>query len=300
MTRPEDFGDEPLDPELDRLLEAERARPERAGEGPEADRLYARIIAAVGPVPGAGAPPAPTGGGGGAAGGGAAGGGAAGGGAAGGAAFAHPALVGGLALVIGMAAGAVLHATLTPPEVRVVVREVVVDAGPAAPAPEAEPRIAIAEAPIAEAPIAEAPVAEAPVDDALVEEAEPVAAEVAPAARPEIAERAAGRRPDAGAPTTLARESALLARAQSALARGAPELAISALREHDARHPEGQLREEREALWISALVAAGDHDAARERAARFRRRFPGSPLQAAIDATLRESPPGTPRDPSTP
>ncbi|UJR82768.1 hypothetical protein [Sandaracinus amylolyticus] len=264
MTGPEDFGDEPLDPEMDRLFEAERARPERAGEGPEADRLYARIIAAVGPVPGGGAPPAPTSGGGG------------GGAAGGGTALAHPALVGGIALVIGMAAGAVLHATLTPPEVRVVVREVVVDAGPAvapAPEPEAEPVVAIADEPTPE---------------------------IAPEVRPEIPERTAARRPDAGAPTTLARESALLARAQSALGRGAPELAISALREHETRHPEGQLREEREALWISALVAAGDHDAARERAARFRRRFPGSPLQAAIDATLRESPPGTPRGTSTP
>jgi outer membrane protein assembly factor BamD (BamD/ComL family) len=88
----------------------------------------------------------------------------------------------------------------------------------------------------------------------------------------------------------LARESALIARAQSALARGEPALAIAALREHETRHPRGQLAEEREALWISALVGAGDGEGARARAARFRARHPGSPLLPAVEASLEAAP----------
>jgi TolA-binding protein len=202
--------------------------------------------------------------------------------------------VGAVSLVIGLVAGALLHATLAPGEVRVIVREIVVDAG--APSAEIARRPEVPE--MARAPEAE-PIVEAPQDDRIT--ADPTRAIAPPASvrrpqspRPEPAPAIAAPEPapdDSTSPAApegdLMRESALLARAQSAVARGASEHAIAALREHAARFPEGQLREEREALWVSALVRAGDLAAAEQRARQFRERFPGSPLQPTVDAALR-------------
>jgi hypothetical protein len=60
---------------------------------------------------------------------------------------------------------------------------------------------------------------------------------------------------DAPAPVSIRDEIDLLDRARAALARGAPEAALTILREYFARHPHGQLREEAAAVSIKAMRA---------------------------------------------
>jgi hypothetical protein len=91
-------------------------------------------------------------------------------------------------------------------------------------------------------------------------------------------------------PAGLDEENAPIAAALAALARGAPAEAIAALERHARAFPRGQLEEEREALWIQALIAAGDVDQARSRADGFRRRFPGSIQDTAVAAALAKIP----------
>lgn len=74
----------------------------------------------------------------------------------------------------------------------------------------------------------------------------------------------------------LAHERALVERARTALIRGEPTRALDALREHQRRHPRGQLAEERDALRIEALRAAGRATEARGEAEQFRRAHPES------------------------
>jgi hypothetical protein len=49
----------------------------------------------------------------------------------------------------------------------------------------------------------------------------------------------------------------------------------------------GQLSEERESLWIHALVTLGRVEEALQRAGAFRERFPDSLLQPSVDASLQ-------------
>ncbi|MDB5215454.1 MAG: hypothetical protein JWO86_3381, partial [Myxococcaceae bacterium] len=86
---------------------------------------------------------------------------------------------------------------------------------------------------------------------------------------------------------TLERE--LLDVARAALARGNPDGAIASLRRHVERWPHGLLAEEREVVWIQALVAGGRRREAEERGARFRGDYPGSALTPAVDAALTVS-----------
>lgn len=84
----------------------------------------------------------------------------------------------------------------------------------------------------------------------------------------------------------LAAERSLLERARTALGRGDANGAVEALGQHAARFPRGRLGEEREALWIQALVASGRTDESRARFERFRSRHPQSLLVQALEATL--------------
>jgi hypothetical protein len=88
----------------------------------------------------------------------------------------------------------------------------------------------------------------------------------------------------------LGEQQALLDTARKALARGENQAVLKALSEHSDRYPQSDLVEEREALAIKALVAAGQYDAARERGARFEQRFPGSLLIPAVTTALRTIP----------
>jgi hypothetical protein len=84
----------------------------------------------------------------------------------------------------------------------------------------------------------------------------------------------------------LAAESALLDVARTAVARGEPDRALDAVDRHAKQFPHGLLAEEREALAIKALVLAGRGQEARDRAASFRERYPGSMFLRSIDASL--------------
>lgn len=85
----------------------------------------------------------------------------------------------------------------------------------------------------------------------------------------------------------LTRERELLDVARASLGRGNAAEAIAAAERHASKWPRGQLAEEREVIWIQALVAAGQRDEADRRAARFRSGFPSSVLTPAVDAALR-------------
>ena len=115
---------------------------------------------------------------------------------------------------------------------------------------------------------------------ALPEENPPAPAEAAATPAPRVSRRqiaaaAVGDVKPAPSAAGLTKENVPIAAALSALARGAPAEAIAALERHAHTFPAGQLEEEREALWIQALVAAGDGAGARARAERFRRRVSG-------------------------
>lgn len=150
--------------------------------------------------------------------------------------------------------------------------------------------------PVGPHPVAEPAEAEAPLPVVLpAAPTEPSAPEVREPARehrvraPVIA--AASEAPEAAPPTSPAApavetaeddvadevaEGVILLRARRALAASDPVAALVAVGEHEARFPNGRLTPEREAIAISALVAAGRPAEARPRATRFLERWPSS------------------------
>jgi hypothetical protein len=89
---------------------------------------------------------------------------------------------------------------------------------------------------------------------------------------------------------SLGEQQALLDVARKALAQGESRAVLETLSAHSRRYPNSDLVEEREALAIKALVAAGQYAAARERGARFQQRFPSSLLAPSVTAALRSIP----------
>lgn len=84
----------------------------------------------------------------------------------------------------------------------------------------------------------------------------------------------------------LAREELhLVERARAAVARGDFAAAMIPLAEHARRFRDGRLAEEREALRVTALAELGRNAEARRAIAAFERRFPRSPLLAAVRRT---------------
>jgi len=81
-------------------------------------------------------------------------------------------------------------------------------------------------------------------------------------------------------------ERRLILAARAALTQGEPALAVESLTEHRRRFAGGLLGEERELLWIQALLALGRRDAATRRADRFRRAHSGSIHLPVLDALL--------------
>jgi hypothetical protein len=79
-------------------------------------------------------------------------------------------------------------------------------------------------------------------------------------------------------------ESALLQRAQSALARD-PARALALTEQHRRSFPAGALSEEREAIAIQALRRLGREPEARARAARFETKYPNSVHRSRVRAT---------------
>ena len=103
-----------------------------------------------------------------------------------------------------------------------------------------------------------------------------------PTAHPSIATTSASGQKD----TALAAERSLLEIARSALARGDSASALDALGTHQAQFPNGQLSEEREALYVQALAMAGRTAEAKQRADRFRKTWPGSMLLPVVQAAV--------------
>ncbi len=80
-------------------------------------------------------------------------------------------------------------------------------------------------------------------------------------------------------------ERLLLETARVALRRGDREGALRLLQEHKNRFPQGQLREERDGLAVSALTLLGRTDEAAKASARFRKDYPMSLQGAAMPET---------------
>jgi hypothetical protein len=93
-----------------------------------------------------------------------------------------------------------------------------------------------------------------------------------------------------GGDDRLAAERALLEIARAALIRGQADGALAALARHEATFPRGELSEEREGLYVQALVAAHRYDDARARAARFSRKHPRSLFAPAVAEALESIP----------
>jgi outer membrane protein assembly factor BamD (BamD/ComL family) len=87
----------------------------------------------------------------------------------------------------------------------------------------------------------------------------------------------------------LAEENALLEEARQALTRSDAAHALRLLERHQHRFKKAQLVEEREALWVRALLSAGQARAARERAAHFEHAHPGSLLLPSVQQALRKA-----------
>ncbi len=84
----------------------------------------------------------------------------------------------------------------------------------------------------------------------------------------------------------LAKEQVLLDTARAALARGRADDALVAVASHATQFPQGRLVEDREAVAVQALAAAGRLDEARARAKAFRARYPRSIYLKAIERSL--------------
>jgi hypothetical protein len=111
-------------------------------------------------------------------------------------------------------------------------------------------------------------------------ETPPLPASAAPP-RPSAEASASSHRDD-----SLTAERSILDEANRALSAGRSAAAFEALERHAETFPRGRLSEEREGLWLRALIAAGRLDEARARAARFKRLYPHSMLLPALDAAL--------------
>lgn len=150
----------------------------------------------------------------------------------------------------------------------------------------------------------------------------PPAGHVAPAGKPEVAERVAPVRSVDTAPVlapelvsrgaatageavaddkrsvvVAARPSAerdldaleleMLQRARRALSNAEFSTALAEAAEHQRRFPAGRLREEREALRVKALLGLGRIGEARAAAERFRKQYPRSVLAPRIDEAIQ-------------
>lgn len=120
---------------------------------------------------------------------------------------------------------------------------------------------------------------------AAVESVPPAVVSVVPTARvaPSVAPSASAVTAVAG---DLAKEQVLLDTARAALARGRADDALAAVASHATQFPQGRLAEDREAVAVQALAAAGRLDEARARAQRFRARYPRSIYLPAIERSL--------------
>ncbi len=90
----------------------------------------------------------------------------------------------------------------------------------------------------------------------------------------------------AGRTSQLSAERILLDEARAAMTQGDSSRARERLERHRRTFSNPILEEEREALWVQALVKQGRGDEARARATVFRRRWPDSIFSSVVDGAL--------------
>lgn len=132
-----------------------------------------------------------------------------------------------------------------------------------------------------------------PRSSSLAEDPEVVAPSSLPLAPSPLARPASvAPRPTAKATAQdrLAAERALLDVARRGLATGEPVKALAAVERHEKEYAQGVLTEEREAIAVKALVAAGRGEDARARGATFRARYPRSIMLNAVQSSLKTIP----------
>jgi hypothetical protein len=253
---------DPLDPRAASLLDAERSRPE--DDAAALDRIFSRVTMTI----------AGSGDGGGGATGGGKGGASAPVAATTATATAKIAAVVVSAFVAGIGVGAVGHATLSRPS-------------PTA-SPSLAPAVASAstEPSSSSSPTPSSSPSPSPPAPAVVASASSVASNAAPAVAPPRPTTARAGDRDSG----LARERVWIEQARMAMARGAVSDALAALDGHAREFPAGRLTEEREALAVHALAAAGRSDEAAARARLFRQRWRSSVFMPIIDRASPEKP----------
>ena len=83
-------------------------------------------------------------------------------------------------------------------------------------------------------------------------------------------------------------ERSLVDAARVAYSRGDSATSLTLLEKHRGVHPNGLLSEEREALAVRVLVAAGRKTEAHERGRRFEKRYPDSVMLPAVLAALKD------------
>lgn len=132
--------------------------------------------------------------------------------------------------------------------------------------------------PIAPTLVPPEPVAPAPAARAVEQQTRPRVARVSaePPASP----------PAEPTPAVPRSEVELVSDMSRALAAGDAARALSLVEDHEKTYPNGTLVEERDALRIDALLAAGRTRDAHERASRFRARYPGSLHTARLGRAL--------------
>jgi hypothetical protein len=119
----------------------------------------------------------------------------------------------------------------------------------------------------------------------------PVANDLPPApTTPAVA--SVGRDPRVGSTrgSQLSAERILLDEARAALMQGNPARALDRLDRHRRTFPHPLLAEERDAMWVQALVRDGRYDEARARASTFRRRSPDSLFSSVVDSAIASIP----------
>ena len=133
-----------------------------------------------------------------------------------------------------------------------------------------------------EEPVAPAPAASASAERVTSLRLEPLLIEPVPTASAAASAAALAVAPPTPPPPAEA-EGTMLARAHDALLHGAPDRALAIANEHAKAYPHGALAQERDAIAIEALVAAGRKPEAQKKAAAFMAAYPGSSHQERID-----------------
>ncbi len=118
------------------------------------------------------------------------------------------------------------------------------------------------------------------------EDSEALPALAPPARSPSAVVPALSASGDRGGLASLAEQQALLDLARSAFAHSDYAATLAALSTHFQRYPRSVLGEEREALDIKALSAAGRTAEAKARAARFKAQFPQSLLLPSVQDSV--------------